>query len=379
MRNLFSLLATTLLMALPTLARAAEFAPPVDYATGAFPRSVIAGDFNKDGNPDLAVVNSEDSTISILLGNGDGTFQSHVDYATGYGGYAVAAGDFNGDGSFDLIVTNYGLVGGNSVSLLLGNGDGTFRPHVDFTTGGTPLFVVASDLNRDGKLDVITANNTGGSVSVLLGNGDGTFGPHEDYHTGLSPVSVIARDFNRDGIMDLAVANSGIVCCGASSRVGSITILFGKGDGTFSSKTNYAAGNEPYSLATADFNHDGFADLVAVNYAGGLGQSVSVLLGNAGGTFGAAVPYPTGAEADFVAAADVNKDGVTDLVVADASGQVTVLAGIGDGTFQNHVDYKTGGEATSVAIADFNHDGLPDLATSNGSTYTVSILLNLGN
>jgi hypothetical protein len=167
------------------------FARSLDWAagtfdTGASPQAVAVGDFNGDGIPDLAVVNTLGNSVSILLGNGDGTFRPRVDYAVGPTPRSVAVADFNGDGIPDLAVANSG---GDSVSVLLGNGDGSFRPRVDYATGPFPVSVAVADVNGDGTPDLVTANALGDSVSVLLGVGDGTFGPKVDYAAGPAPTS----------------------------------------------------------------------------------------------------------------------------------------------------------------------------------------------
>src|SRR5205085_11797771 len=164
-------------------------------------------DFNGDGKADLAVAIDRDNLVNIFLGNGDGTFQSHVDYATGTDPLSVAVADFNGDGKTDLVLAN---AADSTVGILLGNGNGSFQTYVDYRTGAEPFWVAVGDFNGDGKMDLVTANvgNAGNTVSVLLGNGDGTFQPHVDYLTGSFPNSVAVGDFNRDGRKDLAVANS---------------------------------------------------------------------------------------------------------------------------------------------------------------------------
>jgi hypothetical protein len=189
------------------------------YDTGVYPVSVAVGDFNGDGKPDLAVANAHDSSVSALLGNGDGSFQTHVDYATGGLPLSVAVGDFNGDGKPDLAVTNYN---GDSVSVLLGNGDGSFQTHVDYGTGtGTgPYSVAVGDFNGDGKPDLavtnsednsvsVLTNSDDNSVSVLLGNGDGSFQTSMNYARGQGHGAVTVGDFNRDGAPDLAVLTPG--------------------------------------------------------------------------------------------------------------------------------------------------------------------------
>ena len=234
---------------------------------GANPRAVAVGDFNGDGKADLAVGNSFDNNVSVLLGKGDGTFQAAVNYGAGTAPQSVAPGDFNGDGKIDLAVANYGPPqgGGGSVSVLLGNGDGTFQSAVNYTAGFAPFEVTAGDLNGDGKADLAIANSGSNNLSVLLGNGDGTFKAAVNYTVAGSPRSVAVGDFNGDGKADLAVA----------SYSGGVTVLSGNGDGTFQSAGNNAAGSAPLAVAVGDFNRDGAADLAVVNYLDG---SVSVLL-----------------------------------------------------------------------------------------------------
>jgi FG-GAP-like repeat len=151
------------------------------FPVGKEPNSLILGDFNGDGINDIGVVNSVDNTVSILPGKSDGTFIPQVTYATGTAPGAIATGDFNGDGNLDLAVTNGGCVllegsadcgDGHTISILLGNGDGTFQDHVDYTTGTYPTSLTVADFNADGILDLAIANASDGTVSILLGIGD---------------------------------------------------------------------------------------------------------------------------------------------------------------------------------------------------------------
>jgi hypothetical protein len=167
--------------------------------------SVAVGDFNGDGKLDLVTANSLDYTVSVLLGNGGGTFGSSVSYPVGIEPQSVAIGDFNGDGKPDIVAAN---IGSNTVSVLLGNGDGTFGPKTDYPVGMELASVAVGDFTGDGKVDLVTANATDNTVSVLPGNGDGTFAPKVDFPVGIEPVSVVVGDFNGDGKVDLAVANS---------------------------------------------------------------------------------------------------------------------------------------------------------------------------
>ena len=195
-----------------------EFLEAPQYSSGNAPLSVAVGDFNRDGKLDLVTANNnfQNTTVSVLLGNGDGTFQRNVEYATGGTAWAVTVADFNGDGIVDLATANENV---GKASVLLGNGDGTFQPHRDYAVGGDPESIVAADFNGDGKPDLTVANalGPGGSVSVLLGNGDGTFKTQIVYTTGSEPVSVAVGDFNRDGKIDLVLANSRVVASAFSS------------------------------------------------------------------------------------------------------------------------------------------------------------------
>jgi FG-GAP-like repeat/FG-GAP repeat len=225
------------------------------------PYSVAVGDFNSDGKLDLATADEGLNRASVLLGNGDGTFQTHVDYDTGEDSRQIATGDFNSDGRLDLAVSS-----SQGVSILLGNGDGTFQPQTlyMFETNDNPYLIIA-DLNGDGKLDLAVAN-TAGSVSILLGNGDGTFQNSVRYATGGFSATVIAADFNGDGILDLATGNY---------YDANIAILLGNGDGTFRAHINYPAASGARGLVAADFKRDGRLDLAVANQ---FVDSISVFL-----------------------------------------------------------------------------------------------------
>lgn len=342
-----------------------------DYATGSAPPSVTTADFNGDGKLDLAVANQNSNTVSILLGNGDGTFQSQVDYAAGSHAYEICVGDFNGDGKQDLAVADNTTEG--AVSILLGNGDGTFQAPASYSINGSPEAVAVGDFNGDGNPDLVTANNnTPGTVSVLLGNGDGTFRAPVDYEVGGEPVSVAVGDLNGDGKLDLAVTDYG-------SAVGTmISILLGNGDGTFQTQTEYVTGSAPRWVTMADLNGDGKLDLAVANQDS---TTVSVFLGKGDGTFQPRMDFTTGFGPTSVIAADFNGDGRLDLSTANFSfgsccgKTVSILLGNGDGTFQAHMDYATPLGPNQVAVGDFNGDGTLDLASANFNSNSVSVLL----
>jgi hypothetical protein len=233
--------------------------------------------------------------------------------------------------------------------------------------GSPPSYVATADFNGDGKPDLIVANFSSNNISVLLGKGDGTFQAAVNYGAGSGPRSIEVGDFNGDGKLDLAVVNT---------NSNNVSVLLGNGDGTFQPAVNYAAGGGGQSVAIGDLNGDGKLDLVVANNQS---NNVSVLLGNGDGTFQGALSNPAGAGASSVAVGDFNGDGNLDLAVANfGAGNVSILLGHGDGTFKPAVNYAAGGGSQSIAVGDFNGDGKLDLAVANLTTNDVSILLANG-
>lgn len=323
------------------------------------PVSVVTADFDRDGNLDLALADWNHGLVEIFLGNGDGTFRAGQTYSSCYA-YGLALGDFNGDGIMDLVTSSAGC---GEVTMLLGNGDGTFREGGTFSTTDTVAYSVAvGDFNFDGKLDLVTANPDANTISILLGNGDGTFQNHVDYPAGPDARYVATGDLNGDGRLDIAVTlDTGVA------------ILFGNGDGTFQPETTFplATGYNP-NLLLADLNGDGKLDLAVANTAG----SVTVLLGKGDGSFNSGVPYSTGGYSAAVAAADCYGDGVLDLITTDYyTSNISVLHGNGDGTFGPNVNYPADLGALGIAVADFNGDGRLDVAVANQYVDAISIFL----
>lgn len=322
--------------------------------------SPVAADFNGDGKLDIASAAEGNNIVRVLIGNGDGTFKPRMQYATGTQPIALVQGDFNGDGHLDLAVANEGGGTGGSVSVLLGNGDGTFQTHVEYAAGNTPNAIVTGDFNGDGNLDLAVANSGSSNVSILLGNGDGTFQTHVDYTLGSQPSWVAAGDFNGDGKLDLALAGGSVV-----------SVLLGNGDGTFKSAVTYP-GSSPVWVATGDFNRDGKLDLATAN---GAANTVSVFLGKGDGTFQPRVDYAIGFLANSLAVQDLNADGKLDLVTGTTGSNVSVLLGKGDGTFQSAVNYASGTSNGALVVGDFNGDGRLDVVAS--TTTGDSIMLQI--
>jgi hypothetical protein len=355
-----------------------------DLPTGNTPYAMVTADFNGDGNPDLAVVNLSDNSISVYFGQLDGSFIKSGDYAVGVSPDGVAVADFNGDGKPDLAVTNQNCsntCGPGSMSVLLNRGDGTFQPAVAYGTDTDPVAIVAGDFNGDGRVDLAVANAINpvqpgpGTVTIFFNNGDGTFSRSGEYPAGSGVGQLAALTLAGTANPSLAVVNFT-----ALNGVNAVSILRNLGDGTFALPLPYVTGKAPSWVASADFNHDGVADLAVVN-AGD--NTVSILLGRGDGTFASKVDYPVGFRPHRLVAADFNGDQVIDLAVTASTnitdgGAVSMLLGRGDGTFQPAVSYGTGNNPWSIAAGDFNHDGKLDVVFTNGDVNRVSVLLGNG-
>jgi len=338
-----------------------DFLPRVPYTVGTNPAEDRLVDLNGDSKLDLVVENSGSNTVSVLLGNGDGTFKPAVNYATGTTPWSLAVGDVNGDSKVDIVTDNSGA---STASVLLNKGDGTFNAHVDYPTGSAPECLRLGDVNNDHKLDIVAANSTANTVSVLLGNGNGTFAAKTDFSTSTHPTSIDLGDVNSDGKIDLVTANY---------DSNNVSVLTGNGDGSFNAHVDYATGNGPETVIVADVNKDGKPDIETVN---GTDSSASILLNNGNGTFKAKVDYPTGGLPYSLAVADLNQDGAVDLVTSNHTGNsLSILFGNGDGTFQPKIDKPIGNGPFWIALGDLNGDGYGDLVSTDETDGTASVLL----
>jgi Flp pilus assembly secretin CpaC len=312
--------------------------------------------------PDILEVNSASDTLSVFLGNGDGTFQNRVDYPTGHGPVGIATGDFNNDGNLDVAVLNQG---DNTITIFLGNGTGVLKAASVIPVGHAPTYIISADFNSDGKLDLAVTNFSDNTLSVLLGNGDGTFQPQALYATGNGPAAVCSADFNQDGHPDIAEVDK---------NDNTVSVFIGNGDGTFKPRVAYATGAGPVAVQTQDLNGDTIPDLAVAN---SVDSTLSILLGNGDGTFGVETPYPTNTTPVSLVISDFNEDGRPDIAVAEeGSNTVGLFIGTGGGIFSGPLDLSVGTEPVSVAEADFNQDGLPDLVVVNESSNTATVIIN---
>jgi hypothetical protein len=343
-----------------------SFGLPAFFPVGEQPSTIEIGDFDEDGRSDLAVAVQGDGTVTVFLGDGDGTFGPGAPYGD-FGGFtgpwSVAIDDVDADGHQDLIAPNRGI---HDVRVLLGAGDGTFGDEIIFPgeTNALPVSVALADFDGDGVLDVAVANEGTHNVSTRLGRGDGTFGPRS-FPTGGLPLSVGVGDFDEDGAPDVVVPDL---------VPDEISLLFGDGSGGFAPEVPLAAGLFPWWVEVADLDGDGYDDIAVAN-----DDSVSVLLGSGDGTFEPEMRLLAGVFPLAIVAMDLNDDTVLDLAVTNlGSNDVSVLLGAGDGTFLAESRYPAGEGPGTLAVADFDGDDVPDLAVASTATDEIALLLGVG-
>ncbi|MFZ1975210.1 MAG: FG-GAP-like repeat-containing protein [Candidatus Acidiferrales bacterium] len=369
----------------PTVSSSSASSLPITTLnTGTNPDFVVTGDLNQDNFQDLVVANFTDGTLSVFLGDGLGTFGTPSTVTVGKGPTWITTGNFNAKtntgGIIDLAVANQV---DNTISILLGNGDGTFTAApsspLALPSGASPTSIAVGDFNGDGFSDLAVVNMAANTISIFLGKGDGTFQTPTTVVTGGAPTSIVAAAFNPSApsIIDLAVTNS---------TDNTLEIFVGNGNGTFQKGVTYATGVTPNYVAAADVDVDGILDLVVTDSgvatsSNTVGNSVSVFLGNGDGSFikpgGTRLDFPAGTNPTSITIADFNADGLPDLAVtATGDNSFALLLGAGGGLFDSPIEVPVGTTPDSGATADFNGDGLPDLGISNFGSNTVSVILD---
>jgi len=330
---------------------------------GQFPRTLAISDFNSDGKSDIVTVNYDSHNVSILLGDGTGGFATATNFATGNKPYVVAVGDFNSDGKVDIVTAN---INSHNVSILLGVGDGSFATATNFATDNNPSSVVVADFSGDGKADI--AVGCYNSISILLGDGTGNFGTRTNLAAQFA-FSMAVGDFNGDRQTDIAA-----ICYYNHT----VNILLGEGAGKFSTAVSYPVWYSPRCIVVADFNNDGKPDIATSNYDESIGlmydptNSLSILLGDGNGGFGAATHFTVATNMLSIAAGDFNGDGKVDIATIP---DMKILLGNGTGGFAAATTFTEGTFSEAIAVGDFNGDGKADVAKTCQQFNDVKIFL----
>ncbi len=369
-----------LLVSLPVLAVAGAcskqdpYVPPdlfyyfASYKVGKNPTTVTPFDINQDGITDLVTTNMSSNTLSILIGNGDGTFHDQVQLHVCQEPRSLATGLFNGDVYPDIVLA---CSGSDQIAVLFGRADGKFEEGPQYPVHRTPIAIASDDINGDRLADLVVALRND-KVKVFIGLGNGEFRHGAQYEYGDTPTSVALSDLNADGKVDLVVTNGGPMS-------NAISIWVGNGDGTFRQPTDYRSGKRPLGVSFADFNNDRIRDLLVIN---GERDSFSTFLGNGNATFQGG--HDSGADAgpNFGLARDFNGDRRADVAIVNLqSNDLSILFGRGDGTFEyppRNYRTKAGPFAVALFSVTTKEVGEPGLVTADNGDGTVSIFLHRG-
>ena len=333
------------------------------FGSGLDPAAVCAGDFDRDGDIDLAAAGLGLDQVSVWRNDGQAGFTLNGAYPTGSNPRGLTACDFDGDGFIDLATADSS---DHRVSVLLNDGDGTFAPAQAYSTSQRPRDLAAADLNGDGYPDLAAAACRYDRVSVLLNDGDGTFTAAGEENVGDNPRAITAGDLNGDGRADLITANFGS---------DDLTVLLNQGGGAFATAVSYAAAAGPHGLCMADLDGDGRLDAAVANRNS---DNITVLLNVGGGLLAADSSYSVGAQPLFVRVSDLDGDEDGDLIAACAGDDcIRVLLNLGDGTFQAKSAIPVGTAPVSLCAADLDGDGDPDVAAANRLSGDIALLLNI--
>jgi len=338
------------------------------YPVGKNPTAVTTGDLNHDSFTDVITTNIGSDTLSILLGNGDGTFQDQMQLHVCQEPRSLAMHDFNHDDHLDVALA---CSGGDEVEILLGRGNGKFQEGPHYPVYRTPVSLVSEDVNGDHHPDLVVALRND-KVKVFLGKGTGEFRLGPQYEYGDTPTSVALADLNEDGKLDLIVTNGGAMSHG-------VAVWVGNGDGSFRDPKDYPAGKRSLGVSLADFNTDGHTDLLVIN---GEKDSFTALLGNGNGTFQSGKDAGANAGPNYGLARDFNGDHIEDVAIVNLqSSDLSIIFGKGNGTFHyppRH--YKTKRSPFAVATFPATTTGTeePGFVIADNGSASVSIFLHRG-
>lgn len=338
------------------------------YPVGKNPTSVTTWDFNEDGVTDIITTNIGNDSLSILFGNGDGTFKEQKQIPVAKEPRALAMDDFNGDGHMDLAIA---CSGSDQIAIYFGLANGTFGAGQRYGVHKSPVSIAGGDFNGDHKPDLAVALRND-KIKILIGLGDGTFVDGAQYEYGDTPTSIAVADLDRNGTLDLAVSNGGPM----SSAV---SIWLGNGDGTFRNPTDYRTGKRPLVVTFADFNGDQFVDLLVMN---GEMDTFTIFLGNGNGTFQAGKESGADTGPVYGLARDIDGDGRMDVAIVNVqSNNLSILYGRGDGTFRYPpINYRTRGGPFALATLNLTTQSteVPGLVMANNGSASVTIFLHRG-
>jgi hypothetical protein len=352
-----------------------SFTPVLTFSTGigSRPYAVAVGDINNDKYLDILTANFDTDTVSILLGDRDGTFSSLWLFFMGQDSApsSITLADFDSDNCLDIVITYDGL---GNLCVYLGDGSGSFRTSMTYSFGSTsqPYYAIVADFNHDNRMDIAVAVFGNDEVVICFGYGNGSFQVARNFSTGFSshPLGLAVGDFNNDTQLEIVVALWG---------TGQIAILTQYFAADFATQTTYSTGSapQPYSVAIGDLNHDNRSDIVVANSGT---DNLNIIFGLGNGTFESQMMYSTGINShpQYVITGDINNDNNLDIIVVNSKhDSIGTIMGYDNGTFAPEAVYYIGVDShpSAVVIDDFNNDNRSDLAVVNTGTNSIAILI----